>query len=345
MKMSLARMRLKEQQASVGNQTGGRVFIFLETDDFWRDYNRLVERGVVFARSPSDEPYGTVAVFEDLYGNRFDLIQRKGRDIVFYTNGSIERFSPCRRQKRARDRRCGSRVRSSPRCSPARRTKNVYEELDGGSRVVIVRACSTTTAFPSSNTRRSSRSESIIAICTWRRWSGAANSELPGLERVDSQRAGRFGAEGRAADAERRAAHDAGARYDARRASGRVDIEVVPEEVERDGRDAFEKIGEEVTETGERRPASLVVVRVHKPKFVRKDRERSDETEIVVAPPELPIPRGLAGPAFLADAIVRRWQDHLPFLIKGRSYHTSSRQNSEDARSWQPGLCRDCLAK
>jgi len=68
-----------------------------------------------------------------------------------------------------------------------------------------------------------------------------------------------------------------------------------------------------VTETVERRPASIVVVRLHKPKFVRKDRERNAETEILIAPPpELPIERGLAGPAFLADTIVRRWQDHLP---------------------------------
>jgi predicted enzyme related to lactoylglutathione lyase len=73
----LARAVTEKQRASVGNQTGGRVFIFLETDDFWRDYDRLVERGVVFVRPPSDEPYGTVAVFEDLYGNRFDLIQPK----------------------------------------------------------------------------------------------------------------------------------------------------------------------------------------------------------------------------------------------------------------------------
>jgi predicted enzyme related to lactoylglutathione lyase len=72
----LARAVTEQQRASVGNQTGGRVFIFLETDDFWRDYNRLVERGVSFVRPPAQEPYGTVAVFEDLYGNRFDLIQR-----------------------------------------------------------------------------------------------------------------------------------------------------------------------------------------------------------------------------------------------------------------------------
>ena len=72
----LARAASDTQLASVGNQTGGRVFVFLETDDFWRDYNALVARGVVFVRPPSDEEYGTVAVFEDLYGNLFDLIGR-----------------------------------------------------------------------------------------------------------------------------------------------------------------------------------------------------------------------------------------------------------------------------
>ncbi len=70
----LARAVSEPQRASVGNQAGGRVFVFLETDDFWRDYQRLVERGVTFVRPPSEEPYGTVAVFEDLYGNRFDLV-------------------------------------------------------------------------------------------------------------------------------------------------------------------------------------------------------------------------------------------------------------------------------
>jgi len=74
----LARAVSDQQLASVGNQTGGRVFIFLETDDFWRDYRALVARGVSFVRPPSEEPYGTVAVFEDLYGNRFDLVERRG---------------------------------------------------------------------------------------------------------------------------------------------------------------------------------------------------------------------------------------------------------------------------
>ena len=72
----LAKAVGERQFASVGNQTGGRVFVFLETDNFWRDYDALVARGVTFVRSPTEEPYGTVAVFEDLYGNRFDLIGR-----------------------------------------------------------------------------------------------------------------------------------------------------------------------------------------------------------------------------------------------------------------------------
>jgi catechol 2,3-dioxygenase-like lactoylglutathione lyase family enzyme len=76
----LARAVTEKQSASVGNQTGGRVFVFLETDDFWRDYHQLVERGVSFVRPPSEERYGTVAVFEDLYGNSFDLIEPNGRE-------------------------------------------------------------------------------------------------------------------------------------------------------------------------------------------------------------------------------------------------------------------------
>jgi transposase len=93
----------------------------------------------------------------------------------------------------------------------------------------------------------------------------------------------------------------------------RVEIKLLPPEVERDGLDAFERIGEEITETLERRPASLVVARVIRPKFVRKDRERDAATEVFIAEPlELPIPKGLAGPGMLADTIVKRWQDHLP---------------------------------
>ncbi len=69
--------------AIVGNQVGGRVFLFLATDDFWRDYRRMIERGVRFVREPSEQPYGVVAVFEDLYGNRWDLIQyRDGHPLA-----------------------------------------------------------------------------------------------------------------------------------------------------------------------------------------------------------------------------------------------------------------------
>lgn len=59
-----------EQEAFIGNQTGGRVFLFLGTDDFWRDYREMQERGIRFVREPKEADYGTVAVFEDLYGNR-----------------------------------------------------------------------------------------------------------------------------------------------------------------------------------------------------------------------------------------------------------------------------------
>src|SRR5262245_55487699 len=71
----LARASTPEQARCIGNQTGGRVFLFLSTDDFWRDYHRMTAAGVRFVRPPSDAPYGTVAVFEDLYGNRWDLVQ------------------------------------------------------------------------------------------------------------------------------------------------------------------------------------------------------------------------------------------------------------------------------
>jgi len=74
----LARASTPEQATFIGNQTGGRVFLFLQTDDFWRDFNRMVTAGVTFVRQPSEEPYGTVAVFEDLYGNRWDLLQYNG---------------------------------------------------------------------------------------------------------------------------------------------------------------------------------------------------------------------------------------------------------------------------
>lgn len=71
----LARATTPEQTRSIGNQTGGRVFLFLRTDDFWRDYRRMTGAGVQFVRPPTQAPYGTVAVFEDLYGNRWDLVE------------------------------------------------------------------------------------------------------------------------------------------------------------------------------------------------------------------------------------------------------------------------------
>jgi catechol 2,3-dioxygenase-like lactoylglutathione lyase family enzyme len=76
-RLLLARGVGVEQTARIGDQTGGRVFLFLHTDDFVRDYERYRKSGVVFVRGPSDEPYGTVAVFKDLYGNLWDLIQLK----------------------------------------------------------------------------------------------------------------------------------------------------------------------------------------------------------------------------------------------------------------------------
>jgi catechol 2,3-dioxygenase-like lactoylglutathione lyase family enzyme len=71
----LARASKPEQEAFIGNQAGGRVFLFLNTDDFWRDYNEMVERGIKFIRPPKKQDYGMVAVFEDLYGNLWDLLQ------------------------------------------------------------------------------------------------------------------------------------------------------------------------------------------------------------------------------------------------------------------------------
>jgi catechol 2,3-dioxygenase-like lactoylglutathione lyase family enzyme len=73
----LARASRPEQVARVGNQTGGRVFLFLNTDDFHRDYESFKEKGVVFVREPSPQPYGMVAVFKDPWGNLWDLLQPK----------------------------------------------------------------------------------------------------------------------------------------------------------------------------------------------------------------------------------------------------------------------------
>ena len=74
----LAKVATPEQADRIGNQTGGRVFLFLHTDDFWRDYHEMRSRGVQFTEEPRQESYGTVAVFVDLYGNRWDLLEVNG---------------------------------------------------------------------------------------------------------------------------------------------------------------------------------------------------------------------------------------------------------------------------
>jgi catechol 2,3-dioxygenase-like lactoylglutathione lyase family enzyme len=74
-RLLLARAVGEEQVSRIGNQTGGRVFLFLHTDDFWRDFSSYTKKGVVFVRQPREESYGTVAVFKDLYGNLWDLLQ------------------------------------------------------------------------------------------------------------------------------------------------------------------------------------------------------------------------------------------------------------------------------
>ncbi len=73
----LAKAATPEQDRYVGNQTGGRVFLFLHTDDLWRDYRAMKSRGVTFTEEPREEAYGTVVVFQDLYGNKWDLVQRR----------------------------------------------------------------------------------------------------------------------------------------------------------------------------------------------------------------------------------------------------------------------------
>jgi catechol 2,3-dioxygenase-like lactoylglutathione lyase family enzyme len=79
-RLLLARASSEEQQSRIGSQTGGRVFLFLYTDDFWRDYESYKSKGIVFVREPKDELYGTVAVFKNLYGNLWDLVQQATND-------------------------------------------------------------------------------------------------------------------------------------------------------------------------------------------------------------------------------------------------------------------------
>jgi transposase len=129
----------------------------------------------------------------------------------------------------------------------------------------------------------------------------------------------------------------------------RVDIEIIPDEVQRIGLDAFERIGQDTAEVLEHRPASMVVVRIIKPKFVRKDRERGTATVVLVGEtPELPIPRSVAGPGLLADTVVKRWQDHLPLHRLEGIY---AREGVEIARSTMCGwheqlstLCEPLIA-
>ena len=73
----LAKASKPEQKLFIGNQTGGRVFLFLNTDDFWKDYNEMISLGIEFVREPKTASFGTVAVFKDLYGNLWDLIEEK----------------------------------------------------------------------------------------------------------------------------------------------------------------------------------------------------------------------------------------------------------------------------
>lgn len=100
-----------------------------------------------------------------------------------------------------------------------------------------------------------------------------------------------------------------------------IDIEVTPPDVQRKGLDAFVRIGEQVTQTVERRPAAVVAVRTVRPKYVPKSEEAPDEAKVLQAPaPQLPIPRLKAGPGMLADTIVKRWEDHLPLHRMERIY-------------------------
>ena len=79
----LARASKPEQVNFIGNQAGGRIFLFLGTDDFWRDYNDMIAKGIEFVREPKEQSYGIVAVFKDLYGNLWDLVQFKESHPMF----------------------------------------------------------------------------------------------------------------------------------------------------------------------------------------------------------------------------------------------------------------------
>jgi len=78
----LAKASNEEQKSFIGNQAGGRVFLFLNTDDFWRDYNEMSSKGIEFVREPKEAAYGTVAVFKDLYGNLWDLLELNSDNLL-----------------------------------------------------------------------------------------------------------------------------------------------------------------------------------------------------------------------------------------------------------------------
>jgi len=82
----LAKASKSEQEPFIGNQTGGRVFLFLNTDDFWRDYKNMIKEGIKFIREPKEADYGMVAVFEDLYGNLWDLLQLNANHPIAIRN-------------------------------------------------------------------------------------------------------------------------------------------------------------------------------------------------------------------------------------------------------------------
>ena len=88
----LARASKPEQEAFIGNQAGGRVFLFLNSDDFWRDYEDMKAKGIEFVREPKVQEYGTVAVFKDLYGNLWDLLQLNERSNFVPITHSVSRF-------------------------------------------------------------------------------------------------------------------------------------------------------------------------------------------------------------------------------------------------------------
>lgn len=90
----LAQASTPEQEAYIGNQTGGRVFLFLSTDDFWRDYNEMLTAGIKFVREPKEAEYGTVAVFADLYGNLWDLIELAEEEIDKSTKELEDEYPP-----------------------------------------------------------------------------------------------------------------------------------------------------------------------------------------------------------------------------------------------------------